>query len=218
MLVFIGAVLALTVLLLAVPVNLVYALRKDDVWRGRVIVYWMFGLMRVRLRPGRRKAARPSKRRKRRALIVSGARGALRRRRDVHAVLCTRGLLRGLVLLLRDLLRALRPRRLRVELVIGMEDPADTGRLAAVLAPLRVLFGRRTLGKGSNVAIEVTPDFAGPRFQGYSCASVQFVPLRLIALMIGFLFSPPVFRAMRLMMQRSRAPNKAGYQGSDPGL
>ena len=206
----IGAVLALTILLLAVPVNLVYALKKDDVWRGRVIVYWMFGLMRVRLRPGRRKAARPSKRGKRRALIVSGAKGAVRRRRDVLAILRTRGLLRGLVLLLRDLLRALVPRRLRVELVIGMEDPADTGRLAGVLAPLRVLFGRRTLGKGSNVAIEVTPDFAGPRFQGYSCASVQFVPLRLIALMIGFLFSRPVFRAMRLMMKPTGSAMKGG--------
>lgn len=206
----IGAVLALTILLLAVPVNLVYALRKDDGWRGRLIVYWMFGLLRMRLRPGRRKAAPPSKRRrKKRAFIVSGARGAVRRRRDVLAILRTRGLLRGLVQFLRDVLRALRPRRLCVELVIGMQDPADTGRLAGVLAPLRVLFGRRTLGKASNVSIEVTPDFSGPRFQGYSSASVQFVPLRLIALVIGFLFSPPVFRAMRLMVQRSRAPKRA---------
>jgi hypothetical protein len=204
----IGAVLTVTILLLAVPVHLVYALRKDDVWRGRVTVYWMFGLIRVRLRPGRRKAARPSKRRKRRALLVSGTRGAVRRRRDVLAILRTRGLLRGLFFLLRDLLRALRPRRLRVEFVIGMEDPADTGRLAAVLAPLRVLFGRRTLGKASNVAIEVTPDFAGPRFQGYSSASVQFLPLRLMGLMIGFLFSPPVFRAMRGMMKPKGSATK----------
>lgn len=210
MLTIIGAVLAVTILLLAVPVNLVYALKRDGAWRGRVIVYWMFGLVRVRLRPGRRKAARPSKRRrKRRELIVSGAKGAVRRRRDVLAVLRTRGLLRGMVQLLRDLLRALRPRRLRVELVVGMEDPGDTGRLAGLLAPLRVLFGRRTFGKASNVAIMVTPDFAGPRFQAYSCASVQFVPLRLIALVIGFLFSPPVFRAVRLMM-KSKGSRKRG--------
>lgn len=206
MLAFIGAATALTILLLAVPVNLVYALRKDEVWRGRLIVYWMFGLFRVSVRPGRRKAARSSKRRrKRREMIVSGTKGVVRRRHMVLAILRTRGLLRGLLHLLRDLLRSLKPRRLRVELVIGLEDPADTGRLAGVLAPLRLLFGRRTLGKESNVSIDVTPDFFGPRLQGYSCASVQFVPLKLIAIVIGFLFSAPVFRAVRLMMGQSRA-------------
>jgi len=34
---------------------------------------------------------------------------------------------------------------------------------------------------------------------------VQFVPLRLIAIVTGFLFSRPVFRAVRLMVQRSHA-------------
>ncbi len=202
MLTFIGAVLALTIFLLAVPVNLVYALRKDDVWRGRLVVYWMFGLVRVSLRPGRRKAPRPSKRRD---VIVSGAKGALRRRRDVLAILRMGGLLRGLIRLSGDLLRSLRPRRLRVDLVIGLEDPADTGRLAGMLAPLRLLFGRRTVGKASSVSIDVTPDFSGPRLQGYSCASVQFVPLKLIAIVIGFLFSAPVFRAVRLMVRQSLA-------------
>ena len=203
MLAFLGAVLALAILLLAVPVNLVYALRKDAVWRGRLIVYWMFGLFRVNVRLGQRKAAR--RRRKRRSKILSGTRAAVRRRRDVLAVLRTRGLLPGLVRTMRELLRSLRPRRLRVELVVGLEDPADTGVLAGMLAPLRLLFGRRALGKGSNVSIEVTPDFSGPRLQGYSCASVRFVPLKLIAIVIGFLFSRPVFRAARLMVQRSRA-------------
>ena len=103
------------------------------------------------------------------------------------------------------MLRSLRPRRIRVELVIGLEDPADTGRLAGVLAPLRLLLGKRTLGRDSNVSIDVTPDFSGPRLQGYSCASVQFVPLELIAIVIGFLFSVPVFRAVRLMMRQSHA-------------
>jgi hypothetical protein len=206
MLAFIGAVTALTILLLVVPVNLVYALRKDEVWRGRIIVYWMFGLIRVRVRPGRRKAARSSKRRgRRRKMIVSGTRGVVRRRRTVFAVLRTRGLLRGLFHLLRDVLRSLKPRRLRVEFVIGLEDPADTGRLAGVLAPLRLLFGKQTLGRESNVSIDVTPDFSGPRLQGYSCASVQFVPLKLIAIVIGFLFSAPVFRAVKLMMRQSHA-------------
>ena len=204
MLVFIGACLAL-ILLLAIPVNLVYAVKKKEVWQGRVIVYWMFGLLRVRLRPRQKRAARQSgRRRERRRLIPSGIRQIVQRRRDVLSILRTSGLLRGLFRLLRDLLRAARPRRLRVEFAIGLEDPADTGRLAAVLAPLSLLFGKRTLVKGSNVSIEVTPDFVGSRFQGYSCASLQFVPLRLFAILIGFLFSAPVFRAVRQMMARAQ--------------
>lgn len=88
---------------------------------------------------------------------------------------------------------------------MGLEDPADTGRVMGMLAPLRVFTKKMAFGQDSNVAIQVTPDFSGPRFTGHCCASVQFVPLKLIGLFMGFLFSPPVFRAAKVLIQRSNA-------------
>ncbi len=206
MLQIIGVFLILLILLLAVPVNLVFALKKEGVWRGRIIVYWMFGLTRTTIRPGRERGGRRSKRRSPvRKLIISGGRGLVRRRRDLFAILRTQGFMRQVIYLVRDVLQSLRPRRFRVQFVVGMDDPADTGRMMGVLAPLRVLAGKRTIGKDSNVSIQVTPDFSGPRFKGYSCASVQFVPLKMIGLFLGFVISPPVFRAARALIQRSNA-------------
>jgi hypothetical protein len=83
-----------------------------------------------------------------------------------------------------------------------MDDPADTGRLWGVLAPLRFLFGKKSSGRESSVSIELAPDFSGTRFRGYTCASVQFVPLKMIALFLGFIFSAPVFRAATALIQR----------------
>jgi hypothetical protein len=201
-----GGILVLLILLLAVPVNVVYALKKDEGWRGRIVVYWMFGLVHLSLRPGRRRKVLKAERRRRGGgARLTTVRKLVERRRDLFAVLRTPGFIRRLIYLLRDLVGSSKPRRLQVQLIIGMEDPADTGRLWGMLAPFRFLFGRRTIGNESNMSIDITPDFSGPRFKGYSCASVQIVPLRIIALVLGFIFSAPVFRAARVMMQRSGA-------------
>jgi len=206
MLAITGAFLILLMLLLAIPVNLVYALKKDGGWRGRIIVYWMFGLVHLSLRPRReRKGLREERRPRAGRRILSGSKFLVKRRRAFFAVLHTPGFMRRLIYLLRDLLQSSRPRRVRIQFVIGMDDPADTGRLWGVLAPLRFLFGKKTIGKESNVSIELAPDFSGARFRGYSCASVQFVPLKMIALVLGFFFSASVFRAATVLIQRSRA-------------
>ena len=198
------AILVVLVLLLAIPVNLVFALKKDHSWRGRIIVFWLFGLTRTRIRPGRRQKKTRLKRL--RSLIKSAAstgKKLVTRRRMLISVLRTEGFMRQVVTLLRDLLRSLGPRRFRLRCVMGLKDPADTGRLMGLLAPLRVFARSMTLGRNSRVDIQVTPDFSGPRFNGYCCASIQFVPLKLIGIFLSFLFSPPVFRAIKVLFQRS---------------
>lgn len=204
MLLTVGGILLLLILLLAVPVNLVYAVRKETNWAGRIVVYWMFGKVRFRLRSGRkRKPLKPQHRRRRLRRASRVGRQVVRRRRGVFVALRTPGLIRRVIKLLRDLSAALRPRRLRVQFTIGMDDPADTGRLWGLLAPLHLLFGTRSVGKSSGVSVVITPDFLGPRFSGYSCASVQFVPLQLIGLFIGFALSTPFLRATRAYLKRS---------------
>lgn len=204
MLLTVGGLLLMLILLLAIPINLVYALKKETNWAGRIIVYWMFGKVRFHLRPGRtQKPSRSQRRRVLRRRVTRVSKQIVRRRRSLFNALRTPGLIRRITTLLRDLSRAMRPCRLRVQLVIGMDDPADTGRLWGLLAPLRLLFGTRSLGKASNVSVEITPDFIGPRFSGYSCASVQFVPLQLIGLFIRFAFSRPFLRAAKAYLRRS---------------
>ena len=203
----ISAILLVTILILAVPVHLVFALKKTDVWRGRIVVYWLFGLIHMTLRPTRAEKARRLGRELRRGRkVASLSRQVVKRRRYISSLLRSEGAMRRAAYLVRDLLRALRPRRFRFRCVVGLDDPADTGRLMGFLAPLRLFAGRNmAFGKNTNVAFQVSPDFTGRRCTGYWCASVGFVPLKLVGIFLGFLLSPPVLRAARGLMQRSNA-------------
>jgi hypothetical protein len=201
-----AAVLVLLVLALAVPVNLLYALKREGEWQGRIVIYWLFGLVHLSFRPGRRREGSTSRRRPRpTSRIFRGGKRLIKGRCDLLAVMRTPGFARRVVDLVGGLLEAARPRRLRIHFIIGMEDPADTGRLWAILGPLRLLFRKTICGRASGVAIEISPDFSGPRFKGYSCASLRFVPLEMIGLVVGFLFSAPALRAARVLIRRSGA-------------
>ncbi len=205
MLLTIAAVLLLTILLLAIPVDLVFALKKDEVWRGRIVVYWLFGLTRKTLRPRREDSARRLRRRRReRKLMASTGKLVVKKRRYLYAILRSEGFLQRTAYLVRDLLRSLRPRRFRLQCVVGLDDPADTGRLIGALSPLRLFGGGQVgLDRRSKVTFEITPDFTGARCAGYWCASVRIVPLTLCGVFLGFLFSPPVFQAAKGLLQRS---------------
>lgn len=183
-----AAFLILLILLLAIPVNLVFALHKEAVWRGRIVVYCCFGLTQFRVRRGRAKKGRRR--------IKMAASSVIKQRRYLYSILRSDGVAPRMVILFKEMLRALRPRRFRLQCVVGLDDPADTGRLMGLIAPFRAFAGRLSPGRHPKLAIQVTPDFSGPRFKGQCCASVQFVPLRLIALGLGFFFSSPVLRAL----------------------
>ena len=189
--------------MLAIPVNLVFTLKRDGAWQGRIVIYWLFGLTRTTIRPGRKRRERRLKRRRslKKSLVPAG-RQLVKRRRDVYSMLRSEGFVRQLIYLLRDLLRLLKPRRFRLQCHMGLDDPADTGRMMGMLAPLQAFIRKISFGQNSNIDIRVIPHFSGPRFKGHCCASVQFVPLRLIGLFLSFLFSPPVIRAAKVLIQR----------------
>jgi hypothetical protein len=191
--------LSIVVVLVATPVTLVFALKKEKGkgWRGRMRVYWLFGLVRTTVHPGRTRRGRRSTRKS--AVLNAG------RRRKLYVLLRSEGFLRQLMLLLKNLLVTFRPRRFRLQWVIGFPDPADTGRLMGLIMPVQVFTGRVSFGRKSNLAVQVTPDFSGPCVKGQCHASVGFVPLKLFGLIFGFFLSPVVWRAIRASIREKNA-------------
>jgi hypothetical protein len=192
--------------LLSIPVSVVFALQREDRWRGRVVVYWLFGYARFSLHLSRFRKKRGRKRR----LLRRSAGLIAQQRRPVYAMLRSEGFPRRMLILMRDMFRALSPRRFRLQCVMGLDDPADTGRLMGVLAPFRAFAGRISMGRKANFSVQLTPDFSGPCFTGLCHASVRFVPLRLIGIFLGFLISVPVLRAMGRSLQAHRKEARAG--------
>ena len=185
MYVAVGLLLAGVVLLLATPIDVRLFLERDEAFRSRARIRWLFGLVRFRIhsrheraRPAPKEAPAPPRRKRR------GARAA----RRVATALMRPDLRPRALGFLRDLLRALRLRDVRVRARIGLDDPADTGRLWAVLGPLGALL------RFPNVELE--PDFFEACFRFQAAARVRLIPLQLFALTAGFVVSPPVLRAL----------------------
>lgn len=169
----------LILLLLAVPVDVAFRCQRVDAFKGQFTVRWLFGMLRFQV-PMRAAPQAPVKvkRRGARAHAVSLLRQAAFRRR--------------LVRLARDLLRAAHVRDLGLRLRLGLGDPADTGRLWAVMGPLSgAAQGLR------DARIRIEPEFLDAVFEFEAEGRFLLVPLQYLLLIIGFALSPSSIRAWR---------------------
>ncbi len=186
------AILLGLVALLAVPLEAAFRLDRVAALEGEVQLRWLFGLVRVRLAVPRPRA--------RAAEAAAGPKAARKRERREGRGGAGRGLavlrqaefrerVRRLV---GDLVRALHVRRLLLHVRMGLGDPADTGLLWALVGPLGAVAAGST---GGDVRIE--PDFLDSALELHSRGEVRIVPLRILALAVGFALSPPSIRAWR---------------------
>ncbi len=179
--------------LLAVPLGVAFQLEGIEAFQGRLTIRWLFGLVRVRVAvPGARRppaapAAEPEPARKR---ARRGARGGGAR---FLAVLRQAPFRRRVHRLVGDLVRVVRVRRLRLRMRLGLGDPADTGRLWAVVGPLTAA----SQGLGADVRIE--PEFVDPVLEFRARGRVRVVPLQVLAVAVPFALSPASIRGWRTL-------------------
>lgn len=187
-LVVVAGLLGLLLLLLAVPVDLEFRLEGIEPFAGEVGVRWLFGLVRFRIpvpRPGPRPEA------KAKAARVRARRKARGRHRDVLAALGQAAFRRRVYRLVRGLVRAVHLHRLRLLMRLGLGDPADTGRLWAVVGPLNAVAQLR------NAELLIEPEFVDPVLEFRADGRLLLVPLRFLILAMAFALSPPTIRAWR---------------------
>ena len=205
-----GGVLLALVALLAAPVDLAFRLERAAPLAGEVTVRWLLGLVRVRVpipaapkAPGRAGGEAQGERPAEVETRPEGGTEAARRRARREArrrpgrivdVLRQEAFRERAWRLGRDLARAVRVRRLRLWLRLGLDDPADTGLLWAVMGPL----GAVALGlRGAEVRIE--PEFAEAAREFQAEGRILIVPLQVLALAAAFALSPPSMRAWRTL-------------------
>jgi hypothetical protein len=99
----------------------------------------------------------------------------------------------------RDLLRRIYIRDLSMEVRLGLDDPADTGRLWAVVGPLAAIL---TLPPLTRVAIE--PEFTSEALEVDGKGCIRIIPIQLLFVMLVFVLSPSTLRALRTMRAEAR--------------
>ena len=93
---------------------------------------------------------------------------------------------------LRDIWQSIRKQNLTLRVRIGLDDPADTGRLWAVVGPIA---GMLTMVK--DASIEIAPEFTDAVFELDSSGKIRVVPLQMIYLAFGLLLSPSFWRGLK---------------------
>lgn len=185
------ALLVGLLVLLAIPVDLAFSVqRREGRQESRGTLGWLFGLVRLRLgKPKVRAQAKPARPKiKRRQRKRGGA-------RRVMAMLRIEGFGWCLLRLARDLFRRIHIRELSLEVRLGLDDPADTGRLWAVVGPLAAML---VLPPVTRVAIE--PEFTTETLEVDSKGHIRIIPLQLLFVIFVFLLSPTTLRALYTMV------------------
>ncbi len=177
--------------LLAVPVRLSFRVSWRRVLQGHVQLYWLFGLVQLQLPLARSKPLALKQQtggRKKRAGKPST------RKANPFAAIRQKAFRERVFRFLRDIWRAIQKRNLSLHVRIGLGDPADTGRLWAVVGPVAGM-----LTTVQDVSIEIAPEFADTVFELDSAGNIRVVPLQMIYLAIGLLLSPSFRRGFRQM-------------------
>ena len=223
----------LILLLLLIPVDLVGQAAPGR--RQDISLVWLFGLIKIDLQPqigtgngpsekkagidkkgGREKTIHPrppieTSQEKAQEEGRKEAREEAERKsrgwslQDALSILQTEGLKDNLKLLLRGMARAIRISYFRASLYIGLEDPADTGLIAACLWS-----AAGYLQSFYPLEIDIQPSFCQQRLDGEGSAALRIYPALLLLALLRFALSRPSLSAsLRIVKLMSRKRQKA---------
>lgn len=183
---------AVIIFVLCIPLDGEVHLDVHGKPKFRMKLIWFFGLVSKKITK-RRKKPKEEKR------IAEGKRKPKKRKikaRTIFKILRTRGLLGQLKRLLRDILKCLKIRDLRADFRVGLDDPADTGLLLALIGPA-IFF----LGSSRVHEIRVQPSFEDEAvFEGYLRGAVRLVPIQLVMPLLRFVFSLATLRVVKILV------------------
>jgi len=188
-----AGLVVLLALVLCVPLNVTLRLDMYGKPKFRLRLAWLFGLVAKEVRKGREK---PKEKRK----VVKGKPETAEKRRRAGVILDilrTKGLLRQVKNLLRDLFSCLRIRDFGASLRVGLDNPADTGLLFAVIGPVVPW-----LSSTCPTRLRVQPSFADEAvFEGYLYGAVRLRPIQLVIPFLGFVLSLPTLRVIKTLVR-----------------
>jgi len=184
--------LLVLIALLAIPFTLTFKVTWQQGFENDIRVHWLFGLVRVRIRPPKHKtqspqAEQPEKKTKR-------DKAKSRKKSNVLAAIRQKRFRQRIIRFISDIWHAIYKQDLNLRMRVGLGDPADTGRLWALVGPVT---GMLANVKAASITIE--PEFMDATFELDGSGAIRIIPLQLIYLTVALLLSPPVWQGIRKM-------------------
>jgi len=186
-----AGLVGLIVLVLCVPLETTFHVDVYGRPKFSVRLTWLFGLVSKEVKRGEKKPEekkKPAKEKPKKKRRIKP--------RTILKILRTKGLLKQLKGLVRDMLTQLKIKELVVNLKLGLDDPADTGFLFALIGPATLLLNSLTTHQ-----IRIQPVLSGEAFiEGFSHGNLRLRPIQLIPPFIKAIFSLATIRAVKTLV------------------
>ena len=197
MLIWAAACLLVAIAILAIPVTVQFHVSRRQILEQDVRLHWAFGLVRVSI-PRDKPTSKPAPEKK------SDPRSdrsttSRRKKRDVVGALRQRRFRRRIIRFVGDLWRAIQKRDLRLCLRIGLGDPAETGRLWAIVGPIAGM-----LAAAREMSISIEPEFDDATFELDTSGHLRLIPVQVVYLTMALLLSPAFWQGMRRLRAAGR--------------
>ncbi len=186
------AFLLLLIALLAIPITLTFQVSWQQTLQGNIKLRWLFGLVRVALSSFNSNEPSPASEKPAQKNIRFER--SPRKNSNLFAAIWQNTFRRRIIRFIGDVFHAVHKKDVRLYVRIGLGDPADTGRLWAIVGPVTGL-----LANIQEASIEIEPEFFDTTFELDSSGNIRLIPVQLIYLAVGLLLSPSVWRGMKQM-------------------
>lgn len=181
----------LILLVFCIPIELTFRMQAAGRTEFGARVVWGFGLVKKELATTRKPPEKKSRADAKPKPQKQGGRAD-----TLVQILRGKGLLSQVRSLVIDMLRCLRVKEFNADIRIGLDDPADTGQLFALIGPA-ALFVRSIWQH----PIRVVPSFeAEAVLEGYAYGTVCVQPIQLIPPFLRFVFSSSTFNILKVMI------------------
>jgi hypothetical protein len=189
MLLAVASLLVVIIALLAIPLTLAFQASWQQSFQSEIKLIWLFGIVQVRLPSSQEKTSshkkpRHNKKRKHKKQ-TQGKNGFL-------ATIRQQAIRRQIIKFIHTLWHAVKKRGLMLHLRIGLDDPADTGQLWAIIGPIA-----GALANSKEIDIHIEPEFSDPIFELESRGTVRLIPLQIIYLTIALLLIPLLWQRLK---------------------
>ena len=179
--------LASLIAILSIPFEILCHIEVYEKPKFRIRLKWLFGLLKKEIRAKKK----PTKKKKKQKLGEG--------RKWLWAafrIIRIKGMLKELRRLVKGILNSLKIRELRVNLKVGLDDPADTAFLVGIINSSR-LFWKPSFPH----EIDIRADYEGQVFlEGYTHLTVRVLPIQIVVSVLRFLFSWSTMKAMRILV------------------
>ena len=193
--IYVGIILVVFVALLAIPFEIIFKIQSQQERQSDIAIIWLFGVVRF---PVSGAPGRPSKKPKK-TKKAPKRKGESTNFNAIKSLFFNARFRNRLIRFIKDIFRTIRIASFYLRIRLGLDDPADTGRLWAYLGPLAVY-----LTNLSNATISLVPDFQTETLDYDGSGRVRIVPLQVIFTVLAFVFSPITIQALWRMRKAGK--------------